>query len=132
MKLDRNINGTGRGKYGLVKTRRLAEIEKADSEAAALIRSGGSDRNRADRQAIHLGMDVAQAIALLETAGVIEWGQPGTESEFFVIKLRDQCARPALDAYADMAAEFDPEYECEIRALSARAGFGSEFCKKPD
>lgn len=32
MKLDRNITGTGRGKYGLIKTRRLLEIARILSE----------------------------------------------------------------------------------------------------
>jgi hypothetical protein len=88
VKLDRNINGTGRGKYGLLLARKLTAIESA---------------------APGVGPDpiaVRDAIAVLEHAGVIEWGNPNTASEFFVIKLRDINSRAAIDAYADSADSY--------------------------
>lgn len=115
MKLDRNINGTGHGKYGLVNDRRLKQIEAWDA----------GDGEVADRQA------VLDAVALLERAKVIDWGYPGTESEFFVIKLRDQHARAALIAYADDVM-MDGEFRTEVADLARRAGPSSPFCKKPD
>lgn len=135
MKLDRNGNGTGRGKYALIKTRRIVEIEKAGNDAVAQINSGVRDELiKADRAAITLDIDVSQAISTLEAAGVLEWGEPGTEGEFFVIKLRDQHARAALWAYADdIGADLaDVEYRKDIRELAFRAGPDSPFCKKPD
>lgn len=117
MRLDRNINGTGRGKYGLIKTRRLAEWENPITS-----RTPTEDfRRRA----------VLDAIEVLQLAGVLDWGPAGTESEFFVIKLRDEYAREALMAYGN-AVEDDQQYADDIYELAQRAGDESPFCKKPD
>lgn len=118
MKLDRNINGTGRGKYGLIKNRRLAEIRE-------FRKTGEISGNNASA--------VEAAIAMLEHFGVIEWSEPGTESEFFVIKLRDENAYEALAWYARYALDHgDVELYEDVRALSDRAGKNSPFCKRPD
>lgn len=109
MKLDRNINGTGRGKYGLILNRKLALA--ADTAA---------------------GADVNEAICILEAAGIIEWGEEGTASEFFVVKLRDQYAGSTLSVYGTMATHDDPEYGHDVLRLADRAGSRSPFCKKPD
>jgi hypothetical protein len=109
MKLDRNINGTGLGKYGLVKNRVLF----------------GDDLTEENRK------KAQDAVAMLYSLGVIEWGEPGTESEFFVIKLRDTHARVALRAYAADIAHMS-EYREDVRKLAERAGPASPFCKKPD
>lgn len=93
MKLDRNINKDGRGKYALLNLRRtnlsLDEIQKRVTEAL-----GGQ---------------------------VIQFGD-NDQTEFFVIKLKDAYAAEALFAYAD-AAEIggDLEYAEEIRALANKA-----------
>lgn len=117
MKLDRNINNNRRGKYALLKLRRLTEIESWD----------GGDGEVADRQA------VIDAIALLERAGILDWGYAGTEGEFMVIRLKDKYAQGALCDYAN-AAEADGEWEYgkEIRNMASRAGPASKWCKKPD
>lgn len=116
MKLDRNINGNRRGKYALLKLRRLTEIEAWD----------GGDGEALDRQA------VIDAIALLERAGILDWGYAGTEAEFMLIRLKDRYARQALKAYAECAQIDDPEYAAEIFAMADRAGACSPWCKKPD
>jgi hypothetical protein len=108
MKLDRNINGTGRGKYGLINNRKLSQWQGAFQE----------DRIRA-------------AVKTLEDAGIIEWGLPGTEGEFFVIKLRDTHAESALTGYYTDIKD-DEEYRLEVATLADRAGPNSPFCKKPD
>lgn len=116
MKLDRNINGNKRGKYALIKLRRLTEIEAWD----------GGDGEIADRQA------VIDAIALLERAGVLDWGFAGTEGEFMVIRLKDKYAKEALWAYGNEAYKDDPEYASDIFEMANRSGDNSTFCKKPD
>jgi len=109
MKLDRNINGTGRGKYGLINNRKLSELIGPNDKAAKA------------------------AIAFLEHFGIIEWGEPGTEGEFFVIKLRDEFAEPALFGYAKGAHNGgEVAYASEVAQLALRAGRHSPFCKKPD
>ena len=104
MKLDRNATTEGRGKYGLIKLRGL------------------------DVQAPH----IRAALNTLWEAGALDWGPVGTETEFFVIRLRDVCAQRALHAYAEAADSIDTEYAAEVMALGDRAGPDSPFCKRPD
>jgi len=112
MKLDRNmIVNNGRGKYALLKLRDLAAYQP----------HGAFETN-----------PVAEALTVLEQAGLIEWGYPRTEGEFFVIKLRDQYAQGALAEYATRAAMDDKEYAAEVLDLAFRAGPASKFCKRPD
>ena len=108
MKLDRNVAGNkGRGKYALLLLRKLPD-------------------NR---------VDIAKAIELLESEGIIDWGDRQTPGEFFVIRLRDRFAGAALNAYAFNAishgGEF-AEFGEEVRELADRAGIGSPFEKLPD
>lgn len=42
-------------------------------------------------------------------------------TEFFVIRLRDKYAGPALHAYAEAAKADDPEYAAEVDALAQAA-----------
>lgn len=115
MKLDRNINADGRGKYGLIKNRRLAQIEAWD----------GGEGEALDRQA------VLDAVALLERAGVIDWGRT-VDSEFMVIRLKDKYAGNALHNYAAAACKDDIEYAREIMEMAMRSGENHPNCKKPD
>ncbi len=115
MKLDRNINPDGRGKYALV---RLRDIEEG-TEAHAIL--------------LHL-----------VELGHLDWGFPQQPDEFFVIKLRDKYAFHALSAYADAVREAAVhsndvekrqslmEYSFQVSKLCARAGRLSKFCKEPD
>jgi len=116
MKLDRNLNADGHGKYGLIKNRRLAEIEKLYD---------GGDGDVPDLQAIH------DAVALLERAGVIDWGDT-IDTEFFVMRLRDRNAGHALAHYASKAQEHDIEYAAEVSRLALRAGGNHPNPKVPD
>lgn len=56
----------------------------------------------------------------------------GDPEEFFVLKLKDEFAEPALRAYADAAREWDPEYAAEVDAMADRAGRNHPLCKRPD
>lgn len=114
MKLDRNVNDDRRGKYALLKLRSLADFTERGPFGGALVKP------------------IADAIATLEEAGVIDWGLHGTESEFFVIRLKDKNAAEALEGYANEAGKDDPEYADEVRGLADRAGPNSPFCKSPD
>ena len=62
----------------------------------------------------------------------IEHGLPFTENEFFVLKLKDIHALPALLAYAKSVDNSDSEYKNEILELTNRAGINSKWCKTPD
>ena len=115
MKLDRNTNEAGRGKYALLKLRELASV--------------GSVPGKTFRQPTK----IERALNTLDAAGLIEWGAPNTEGEFFVLKLRDAYAEAALTLYANTAMlAGDGEYAREVKALADRAGARSLFCKKPD
>lgn len=84
MKLDRNINPDGKGKYALLNLR----------------------------------------------TNKIEWGVTPDE-EFFVIKLKDKYAAPALDAYAKACVKDDAEYAYEINQLASRAAT-HPLSRRPD
>lgn len=119
MKLDRNINANRRGKYALLKLRRLSEIEAWD----------GSDGEAADRQA------VIDAIALLERAGILDWGYAVTEGEFMVMRLKDKYAYRGMMGYHKaimLEDDADLEYAQEILDMAKRSGPNSQWCKKPD
>jgi len=86
MKLDRNKNTNGLGKYALLNLRR----------------------------------------------NTVEWGEPMSSQEFFVIKLKDKHAEAALLAYAESVQKEDPEFASEIKELASRAGENNPWCKSPD
>ena len=67
-----------------------------------------------------------------EKNGRVEHGLPHTEEEFFVLKLKDKNARPALLAYAESMRETDPEFADEVEDLAFRSGKDSLWCKDPD
>ena len=108
MKLDRN---NGRGKYAIVN---LREIE----------RIGGIAHGH--------NPDIAYALRILETNGLIEYGNVGTENEFFVLKLKDKYADATLARYAAVASSDDPEYANDVAAMAARSGLNHPNCKRPD
>lgn len=105
MKLDRNLNKTGVGKYALLKLRQMRT---------------------------EMSPEIYGAVKTLETAGILDWGN-APETEFFVMRLKDEYAHDGLRGYA-MAAEKDgaKEYAGEVYQLVKRAGPKSPFCKKPD
>ena len=115
MKLDRNVNGDGKGKYALV---RLRDIEP-DSEAYRLLKR-------------------------LDELGHLDWGVVGQPDEFFVVKLRDRFAPGAIRGYADAVMkashkETDErksldmvQWAIQVQSLGQRAGDLSPYCKTPD
>lgn len=105
MKLDRNLNPSGKGKYALINLRKIeGDPRTAESMAQAISKNPES----------------------------IEFGLVGAPDEFWLIKLKDKYAGAALQAYADAARVDDPEYADQVEAMAMRAGANSAFCKKPD
>lgn len=96
MKLDRNTNPDGRGKYALVLMRKLAELERGNDYSST------------------------SAVGALSEKGVLQFGD-SPETEFFVIKLKDRFAPAALTAYGLAAIDFDPEFAGEVLALARKA-----------
>jgi hypothetical protein len=114
MKLDRNIDGNqGRGKYAILKLRNIDAPR--DTSAYA---------NYAPR--------IQEALKLLEEVGILDWGEAGTESEFFLMRLKDVFSTDGLLAYSAAAKQVDPEYATEVFELAMRSGTHSPFCKLPD
>ena len=112
MKLDRNISeNKGRGKYALLLLRNVEQH-----------RGGTFDSVRSD---------ILNAFKTLEEAGIIDWGD-SPQTEFFVMRLKDRLASAGLNAYAEAADAFDPEYAHEVAVLAGRSGLNSPFCKEPD
>ncbi len=116
MKLDRNV--TGQNKYWLIKNRHLQ----------ALLANPVTSPEMETRMG-----DLRAAIQTLEQHGLIERGEPETENEFFVIKLRDAFAEGALIHYSHTAMiAGEQEYARDVIDLSYRSGQHSAFCKRPD
>jgi hypothetical protein len=118
MKLDRNIDGAhGRGKYALLLVRKLPEHLPVSTTSSRDLRS----------------QRIWNAIGLLEDEGLIEWGEPGSDEEFFVIKLKDRHSNAGLNAYAqDARIHGDREYGSDVQELADRAGPDHPKCKFPD
>lgn len=105
MKLDRNLNPTGKGKYALINMRKIDGDPRTPEELAA---------------------------AILAHPEAVEWGETGGDNEFWLIKLKDQYAQAALVAYAEAAAADDIEFAAEVERLAMRAGPDHPLCKRPD
>lgn len=107
MRLDRNTNQKGKGKYALINLRRAAPFGD--------------------------NMDVRAAFKVLDWHGLIDWGDVGSKDEFFVIKLCDEFSQNALLQYSLTAnVEGLREYAQDVLEMAKRAGADSPFCKKPD
>lgn len=119
MKLDRNINPGGMGKYALIKLREAPEVFHSDPECQCLA---------VPRYAIDFGN--------------INGDDPGRD--FFVIRMKDRFAGPALRAYAHAISDYlaslpldDPqrlelvEYHHEIIHL-AEAAHRNKAQRTPD
>lgn len=94
MKLDRNITKPRRGKYALILMRHC------------YLPMGERFNN--------------QGIPITEVpTSAIDYGSK--ETDFFVIRLKDSYAEPALRAYAKASRHDDPEYAADIEKLAALA-----------
>jgi hypothetical protein len=96
MRLDRNDNPSGVGKYALINMRRCRALQH-DKAAEAY-----------------------DLLGKLDALGVIDAGARGEDDEFFVIKLKDKYAGPALHAYAN-AVNGDDEWAIQVLALATKA-----------
>ena len=83
MKMDRDINKDGKGKYALVKLREIS---------------------------CELPTKKALADAISNNPHCLDFGEHGEDSEFFIIRLKDKYAPKALAAYA-RSAELDGNIE---------------------
>ena len=105
MKLDRDLDVHGKGKYALINLRKIPGNPRTAQELAA---------------------------AILANPECVEFGKAGQQDEFFVIKLKDTFSEAALKAYSSEAYPIDPEYSDRIFSLAERAGENSPYCKLPD
>jgi hypothetical protein len=108
MKLDRNINPSGKGKYAVINLRKIPTTPTTPQELAT---------------------------AILANPESVEFGAMGSPDEFWLIKLKDRYATPALMGYAMGIAfddEGDPEYQAEVIEMGKRSGTMHPLCKRPD
>lgn len=93
MKLDRNTNRGGRGKYALVNMRKLIpvmdKVEAWDSEKKRTLNDPTDDE-----------LVIASSFAALVNRGIITLGNESPGDQFFVLKYKDRFTAPALHAYA--------------------------------
>lgn len=95
MKLDRNINPSGKGKYTVINMRKIPSFPQNAQELAA---------------------------AILANPECVEFGEVGAPDEFFLIKLKDRYSEAALRAYADAAHPNDHEYAAAIAEMAHEPG----------
>jgi hypothetical protein len=108
MKLDRNINPDGRGKYALVLLRNVNAMPE------------GEQKN-----------EVLRCLDILSEHDVVDLGDENTDGEFFVLRLRDVGAPIALGAYASCFRQTDPEWAAEVSRLAEKA-YAHPNKKQPD
>jgi len=96
MKLDRNITRPRKGKYALIKLRNLRAYSRWQFF---------------EETCLHHSKVPSDAIDFGNT----------DETDFFVIRLKDKFAAPALRAYAKVARKAEPEYANEILLLAKKA-----------
>jgi len=63
---------------------------------------------------------------------LIEFGEPGSENEFFTVKLKDRNSPAALAAYSGRIHAKDPGMADDVFQLIERAGQNHLSCKDPD
>lgn len=96
MRLDGMTPPLGRGKFALIKLRELTRPRDITSQTK-----------------------ISAALALLAEEGILDYGD-GLDA-FFVMRLRDKWAAPALDRYALECCIEDPEFSNDINGLADRA-----------
>lgn len=89
MKLDRNTNPKGHGKYALVNMRKFYPIFEAD-QSNPLVRSG---KEASD--------PIVTAFQLLVKEGIISLGNETPGDQFFVMKYKDKFTSSGLRGYAE-------------------------------
>src|SRR5688572_14400900 len=118
MKLDRNVNRGGHGKYALVNMRKLVPIIEAIE---------GRPEAGAGFQAplpTIPEMEDLRAFTRLVERGVISLGNETPGDQFFVLKYKDQFTAPALQAYVDAIRamlRYSPQNE-EQRRIGSEMG----------
>ncbi len=105
MKLDRNTDADGCGKYVVINTRKMDTKPRTVDELIEQLKKHPE---------------------------AVEFGAVGSEDEFFVIKLKDKYAASALTAYSLASATELPVFATEVSELALRAGRNNPFCKTPD
>jgi hypothetical protein len=92
MRLQRNITEDQTCKYAIVRLDKLRALE------ANAGKTGKPGNDKFGRRNTDHGIARCHLGELL-ILGLLEYGKPGDNEECFVIKLKDQFAVPALDAY---------------------------------
>lgn len=99
----------GTGKYALLKNRDMRALT-------------GDDASRA-----------AEALSVLRELGLVDFGEKGSDREFFVVRLKDVFSAEPLASYAGNAWRSGQQaYGDEVMGLAMRAGANSPYAKTPD
>jgi len=109
MRLTRNTTPDGKCKYAIVRLDKLRKLP------------GESEMEKA----------CARALDDLAAFGILEYGQPGSEEECFVLKLKDENTAEALYTYAEESERSDTEFAKDVRELAERS-YKHPLRKRPD
>lgn len=116
MKLVRNTTIDGTCKYDIINRSKIKDL-------------GEEEKNK-----------VLEAIDVLKQSGIYTECLLNNKEEFFVIKLKDQFAKPALEAYAESVKQYAvsvgdadlSDYGADVSDLANRSGVNNVYCKIPD
>lgn len=117
MKLDRNINPDGAGKYALVNMRRLRAVQAA------------VQTERSSFTAIAAAAAATSAMATLQDLGIISFGNETPGDQFFVMKYKDKFTGPGLQAYAE-AVQIEAQYAAHSRGEKALTSSLMEYANQ--
>lgn len=70
--------------------------------------------------------------AINDNPSIVQFGGPGSQDEFLVLKLSDIHSGPALEAYARSAMHTDVVLGAAVSELVSRAGVNHPLNKKRD
>ena len=125
MRLIRNQTNDGTCKYGLIRL----DILRSFGFSIDDIKKTLSETNLIKSDIPTLDHNYPK----LSLADVVEFGEPNTEEEFLVIKLKDSRAYKPINEYSKEAM-IDGDFELgnDVKELADRSGHFSKFCKIAD
>lgn len=112
MKLDRNTNPDGRGKYALINMRKIKEIEDA-----------GRKPSPHETVECQRAIRVRESIEMLIREGVVTLGNESPGDQFFVMKYKDKFTADGLRGYANAISK-----ELKLMSSGPEAVSLAEYC----
>lgn len=116
MKLERNKNPDGRGKYAILKLSSIDAIHRMVEEHAAAQAKVSHLVTPDTARMVERNEAILAAVRTLEEAGLLVSGGPRAD-QFFVIRYQDMFAATALRAYGEAVCEHAESLRSQARTV---------------